>query len=219
MISTKRHVFMIQERGGVPLSRFAAEYELREQHTMRFDKVMDIMRQVLHALGHCHQRGVSHRSLSLESILVDDRYHVRLIRFSHASKQGKGPAPTLTAGDDGFYAPEQVVTSHFNAESTDVWSVGCVLLRLVLGARQFGEVWLPAYQPDVWAFIQSLCVVVKGLLCPHLCCVVLCEWTQVVKDEPRFRSIMTDAVKTVHHAVKTNERMKKVHTNHSKPCK
>ena len=48
-------------------------------------------------------------------------------------------------GSPGFFAPEMVITRKHMPYAADVWSMGCVFLEIVLGHRQFYEMWVTAY--------------------------------------------------------------------------
>mmetsp|Transcript_64681 Transcript_64681/g.179675 ORF Transcript_64681/g.179675 Transcript_64681/m.179675 type:complete len:787 (+) Transcript_64681:319-2679(+) len=48
-------------------------------------------------------------------------------------------------GSPGFFAPEMVMSKSYNARIADVWSLGCVLLEMLLGHEQFYEIWVKAY--------------------------------------------------------------------------
>lgn len=49
----------------------------------------------------------------------------------------------------GFFAPEMISQGSYFGDKVDVWSVGCILLELVLGHERFCDIWMVAYDYDV----------------------------------------------------------------------
>jgi serine/threonine protein kinase len=49
----------------------------------------------------------------------------------------------------GFFAPEMISQGSYFGDKVDVWSVGCILLELVLGHERFCDIWMVAYDYDI----------------------------------------------------------------------
>jgi serine/threonine protein kinase len=45
-------------------------------------------------------------------------------------------------GSPGFFAPEMLVKGAYNGKKADAWSLGCILLELVLGHEDFCRLWV-----------------------------------------------------------------------------
>jgi serine/threonine protein kinase len=45
-------------------------------------------------------------------------------------------------GSPGFFAPEMLVEGAYNGKKADAWSLGCILLELVLGHEDFCRLWV-----------------------------------------------------------------------------
>ena len=52
-------------------------------------------------------------------------------------------------GSPGFFAPEMIVHGSYNGDKADLWSVGCIMLELVMGHEQFCDLWMTSYDFDV----------------------------------------------------------------------
>ena len=52
-------------------------------------------------------------------------------------------------GSPGFFAPEMILNGHYMGDRADIWSVGCILLELILGHELFCDLWMTAYDYDV----------------------------------------------------------------------
>lgn len=97
---------------------------------------VDIICQVLAALGYAHRRGVIHRDIKPSNILITPQGAVKLTDFGIASKAGD---PRLTAtgmalGSLYYMSPEQVRAMPLDARS-DLYSVGVTLYETVTGRR------------------------------------------------------------------------------------
>jgi len=55
------------------------------------------------------------------------------------------------SGSPGFIAPEIVTQDVYNGQFTDIFSLGCVLLELVLGHAKFDEIWMRPFAPEFMA--------------------------------------------------------------------
>jgi len=95
--------------------------------------VRHILWQLLQAVQHCHQRGIVHRDISLDNIMVDINCNVCLIDFGLATDQ---PPPYRDClGTDYYIAPE-VIRKHYT-KAADLWSVGICYYCLVTGKPPF----------------------------------------------------------------------------------
>ena len=90
--------------------------------------------QVLRALAFTHAKGVLHRDVKPENVLLDDQGHAVLIDLGLAR-----PAPftlndrALTrCGTDDYWSPEMVKRDHYGT-STDLWSASVLLYELLHG--------------------------------------------------------------------------------------
>ncbi len=44
-----------------------------------------------------------------------------------------------------FFAPEILLDGSYDGRAADVWSLGCVMLEMLLGHAAFSQVWCPPY--------------------------------------------------------------------------
>ena len=59
----------------------------------------------------------------------------------------EGDLLTDFCGSPGFFAPEMFVRGKYGFQA-DVWSIGCILLELLVGHDTFGECWMTAYDSE-----------------------------------------------------------------------
>ena len=92
------------------------------------------------ALGHAHARGVTHRDVKPENILVDEQGRVRVADFGLASAQDLERLTQTGAmlGTPSTMAPEQVLgeTARIGPPA-DVWALGVILYQAISGRLPF----------------------------------------------------------------------------------
>ena len=96
--------------------------------------------QLLSAVAHIHSRGIAHRDIKLQNILVDqntdDRTaQLKLIDFGYGSRF-IGALPMRTKCGTPYTTAPEVIREHYD-ERCDVWSCGVVLYIMLCGRRPF----------------------------------------------------------------------------------
>eukprot|EP00271_Cylindrocystis_brebissonii_P022782 TRINITY_DN8900_c0_g1_i1.p1 TRINITY_DN8900_c0_g1~~TRINITY_DN8900_c0_g1_i1.p1 ORF type:complete len:434 (+),score=78.64 TRINITY_DN8900_c0_g1_i1:244-1545(+) len=102
-----------------------------------------MLRKLLTALSFCHQRGLVHRDIKPQNILLKLRaggvVEPKLADFGHAaclapgSERAKG-----IAGSAHYVSPEAIQGKGFGPEA-DIWSLGVVLFQMLSGNLPFRE--------------------------------------------------------------------------------
>jgi eukaryotic-like serine/threonine-protein kinase len=112
-------------------------------HFTQFRRRLEIVRDVAKLLGHVHLRGVVHRDVKPENILIDMTGQIHLCDFGLASAVGLprlSPA-SRAVGTPLAMAPEQVC-GEVPTPATDVWAVGVLLYQALTNEFPFdGETW------------------------------------------------------------------------------
>ena len=108
------------------------------------DTSLDIVRQVGLALDYAHRCGVVHADVKPANIMVTPSGEVKLFDFGIArirQKQQDGRSsfdPGVLGAITPAYSSMQVLTGEDPAPTDDVFSLGCLMYRLVAGHRVFG---------------------------------------------------------------------------------
>ena len=112
-----------------------------EQQRLPVARAIDILEQLLEALGEVHDRGIVHRDLKPENIVVrtlrSGRPFIHLLDFGVAKLRDD---PGLTQGFIGtplFSAPEQIQSAEKVDHRADLYAVGCILFNMLAGAPPF----------------------------------------------------------------------------------
>ncbi|CAK4086832.1 unnamed protein product [Aphanomyces euteiches] len=144
VVHTPKFIYLITERGGRDLFDFFGSHErIPEAMAVR------ISFKIVEAVKHMHSQEYCHRDLKPENILfTPETFVIKLVDFGLCAKVGAAPL-TDFCGSPGFFAPEMLLQETYDGQKSDVWSVGCILLELVLGHTFFVETWMTAYQLEV----------------------------------------------------------------------
>jgi len=106
-------------------------------------RAVAIAAQVARALAYAHERGVTHRDVKPENLLVGAGDQAKLVDFGLAQVDG---ATLLTQegqrlGTARYMAPEQVRGAGVGPH-TDVYALGLMMIEMVTGTAPFaGEEW------------------------------------------------------------------------------
>ena len=110
---------------GFALDRFAAE--------LSFEQKARLLREVARGLGAAHQRGLVHRDLKPDNILVGPDLRPRILDFGLAlSLEEAGHLAGEFAGTPLYVSPEQARRLPLSAAS-DIYSFGAVMFKVLTG--------------------------------------------------------------------------------------
>lgn len=116
-----------------------------EDGELPFTRIVDVLRQVLAALGEAHALGIVHRDLKPENIVLQPQRRggdlVKVLDFGLAKLRVDVPGPSVTSpgivcGTPDYMAPEQGRGDHIDGRS-DLYAVGVILFQLLTGRLPF----------------------------------------------------------------------------------
>jgi serine/threonine protein kinase len=116
-------------------------------------QALDVARQVAAALEVAHGRGVVHRDVKPENILVDAQGRAKLVDFGLARLPGDAERrltrPAQVMGTLHYMAPEQYENPRAADHRTDVYSLGVVLYELLTGELPLGRFPPPSRKAEI----------------------------------------------------------------------
>lgn len=100
-------------------------------------QVRHIIRQIVEAVMYIHKKGIVHRDIKLENVLIDDKLNVKLTDFGLCGiKETEYDMMNQKVGTVRYTSPE-IVKGHSYNESVDVWGIGVILFLLLTGEYPF----------------------------------------------------------------------------------
>jgi len=121
------------------------EMELVEGETLRMkipvrepNQAIEYAIQIAEALQEAHAKGIVHRDIKAENIMVNTRNQVKVMDFGLAKLKGtvRLTKTTSTVGTLAYMAPEQVQGADVDQRS-DIFSFGVVLFEMITGHLPF----------------------------------------------------------------------------------
>jgi tetratricopeptide (TPR) repeat protein len=125
-----RPYFVMEYVDGCSIDRFCA------QHNFTVRRKLLLLLPIFDAVQFAHQRLIVHRDLKPDNILVTDEGVPKLVDFGIARVLADAPGAndaTLMAMTPEYASPEQVRGESIGT-ATDVYSLGCVLYKLLTSA-------------------------------------------------------------------------------------
>ncbi|HEY6865743.1 MAG TPA: protein kinase, partial [Candidatus Eisenbacteria bacterium] len=113
---------------------------LERETQLSVEEALRITREVAGALAHAHGRGIVHRDVKPENILLQDG-HALLADFGIARAAAAGgeklTATGIAVGTPAYMSPEQSVGGGHLDGRSDLYSLGCVLYEMLAGQAPF----------------------------------------------------------------------------------
>ncbi len=106
---------------------------------VRFEinRVVDIGRQILHALDHAHGRGVLHRNLRPENIFITDDDRVTVSDFGLGVRLTDLTTQELSTGRLIMYTPPEALLKDRVDQRSDLYAFGIILYEMAVGRPPF----------------------------------------------------------------------------------
>ncbi|KAL2918469.1 hypothetical protein HK105_201870 [Polyrhizophydium stewartii] len=97
--------------------------------------------QLISAVSYMHSRGIVHRDLKLENLLLDGRRNIVVSDFGFANTFSPNTTSFMqtSCGSPCYAAPELVINDGYVGESADIWSCGVILYAMVCGYLPYDD--------------------------------------------------------------------------------
>ncbi|KAI1732218.1 protein kinase domain-containing protein [Ditylenchus destructor] len=133
VIRTEKHIYIITEY----ISNGELFDMLMDKGRQTEDESRRLFQQIVSAVAYCHAKGVVHRDLKAENLLLDRKGNIKLIDFGFSNYQKTGNLLSTWCGSPPYAAPELLLAHPYDGRMSDVWSLGVILYILVTAGFPF----------------------------------------------------------------------------------
>lgn len=135
VIATESYIWIVTELccGGELFDYLAEKGRLSEDDARR------IFGQLCLAVAYLHDKGIVHRDLKLENVLLDEMCRVKLGDFGFTREFDKNVLLETFCGTTGYASPEMLEGKKYTGPEVDVWSLGVILYCLLTGTLPFDD--------------------------------------------------------------------------------
>ncbi len=95
--------------------------------------------QILDGLTHCHSKGIYHRDLKLENVLLNENNQIKICDFGFSSSKYFEHDHSRSTGSLAYMAPEVIAKIKHDGEKVDIWCLGVMLFVLLCGYYPFED--------------------------------------------------------------------------------
>ncbi|GAB0100785.1 Non-specific serine/threonine protein kinase [Sergentomyia squamirostris] len=133
VMESKTMIYLVTEHAarGEVFDHLVANQRMTEEEAAR------VFAQILSAVDYCHRKGVVHRDLKAENVLLDNDMNIKLADFGFSNTFTEGIPLSTWCGSPPYAAPEVFQGLEYDGPKADIWSLGVVLYVLVCGALPF----------------------------------------------------------------------------------
>nr|KAF6496918.1 PAS domain containing serine/threonine kinase [Rousettus aegyptiacus] len=127
-----------------------------------------IFRQLVSAVAYLRSRGVIHRDIKDENIVIAEDFTIKLIDFGSAAYLERGRLFYTFCGTIEYCAPEVLMGSPYKGPELEMWSLGVTLYTLVFEENPFCELeeTMEAAISPPYPVSEDLMNLMSGLLQP-----------------------------------------------------
>ena len=129
---TDKHVFIVMEYICADLLSFIRK---REQLSENISKI--IFKQIIEGLKYINKKGIVHRDIKLDNILIDLNNTVKICDFGVSKRITENEIMIDHCGTPGYIAPEIYKNKGYEGFQCDIWSAGVTLYYMLSGTQPF----------------------------------------------------------------------------------
>ncbi|KAI6189768.1 Non-specific serine/threonine protein kinase [Aphelenchoides bicaudatus] len=133
VMETDQTLYLVMEyaSGGEVFDYLVAHGRLKEKEARAK------FRQIVSAVQYLHSKGVIHRDLKAENLLLDSDMNIKIADFGFSNQFSVGQKLDTFCGSPPYAAPELFQGKKYDGPEVDVWSLGVILYTLVSGSLPF----------------------------------------------------------------------------------
>ncbi|RVE49197.1 hypothetical protein evm_006204 [Chilo suppressalis] len=138
MHGPRLYVVMEAAGGGDLCAHVLAARGVRGTRGLPEARARALAAQLVSAVRHMHARGVVHRDLKMENIMLDTtKQYIKIVDFGLSNIWSAGGALRTPCGSLEYAAPELFVDGRRYGPEVDLWSIGVIVYGMVTGGLPF----------------------------------------------------------------------------------
>ncbi|CAG4983691.1 unnamed protein product [Colias eurytheme] len=128
---------MVMEKHGAGMDLF----EFIERRPRLDEPLLSyIFRQIGQAVEYLHSLNILHRDIKDENIIIDNKFHVKLIDFGSATFMSKDTLFSTFYGTTEYCSPEVLAGNKYAGPELEMWSMGITLYVLTFFVNPFSDI-------------------------------------------------------------------------------
>lgn len=128
---------MVMEKHGAGMDLF----EFIERRPRLDEPLLSfIFRQIGQAVEYLHSLNILHRDIKDENVIIDNKFHVKLIDFGSATFMSKDTLFSTFYGTTEYCSPEVLAGNKYAGPELEMWSMGITLYVLTFFVDPFSDI-------------------------------------------------------------------------------
>ena len=134
-IDGPKEIYLIMERirGGSLFNYIRS----RENRRLEETEARRFFGQIVSAINYCHIKGIIHRDLKFENLLLDENKNIKVIDFGFSTIVPVNCKLQMYCGTPSYMAPEIFSKRGYFGPPVDVWAMGVILYGMLTGKFPF----------------------------------------------------------------------------------
>ncbi|KXS11269.1 kinase-like protein [Gonapodya prolifera JEL478] len=126
--------------GSADLFDYVEMYLGKGSHRIPEGIVRHIFKQVVEGVAYLHAKGIVHRDIKDENVIVSDNLDVTIVDFGSAAFYGPGVNFTTFCGTLDYASPEVLEGNTYRGPEQDIWALGILFHILLFSENPFRDV-------------------------------------------------------------------------------
>ncbi|XP_047520416.1 PAS domain-containing serine/threonine-protein kinase isoform X2 [Pieris napi] len=137
MYENDKYFQMVMEKHGAGMDLF----EFIERRPRLDEPLLSyIFRQIGQAVEYLHSLNILHRDIKDENVIIDNKFHVKLIDFGSATFMSKDTLFSTFYGTTEYCSPEVLAGNKYAGPELEMWSMGITLYVLTFFVNPFSDI-------------------------------------------------------------------------------